>query len=1071
VYQHEIFERSERSLKWDPLRAQGGKRPCARTFAPARKTNGSVRRRHALGFGGAPELSNTVSDSPLWRGPSSGIVDLLLPFETMAALLHRSLRGGTARAGAAAHASGWHDVAVGRNDRERAFDAFLLAAGMNQIVEDYLHRDVFSLGKVASRVEEIGGPLIGALAARSALLTRAVGISLRKLRPSHRRVRRMQAELASFVSLLAKEVACQSPQSSGATEAGELLTAADNVLERVARWPRPLRESVVRLAQCFRSFDQRPEDCRRLARLLAARFPDRQTPILVVGLRTSGSYLAPLQSAMLELDGYSNVAFMTLRPGHELLAREVERVTDTARAGGLVCVVDDPPRTGLQLAAATETLLSLGVPPQSLVLLVQLFGPPASLPAPLRKYQSIVLPWERWSIRESLSEKAVLETLRGLLPGRTLLRATGARWREIVVGAIDEVKNLPAPTRGGLPGRGHVGAVFRARLVDQRSGERVDHDVYVQGVGLGYLGRHTLAVASRVHTFLPQIYGLEGGLLYRAWLPDEWRLGASWPAGEAAVADRVASYVIARRETLAVPDDTSRRLRGRGPVWELVGEMLSDVFGRGKALSRPLTRRSARRLVRPTRASVVDGSMALSHWFAPPAQTDLDSMQKVDFAERAYSNEDMYCYDAVFDLACAAADYAATHPTENAALEFGDRLRELYESRTGETIENERWLLYQLLYHHWIGRRHYLAAVTRRDGEDQRGPADEVAKRPLQNGAANTPFSRLLAGRRAMALAHQRYFGDLFFADLTHLGAGPICAIDVDWVLESRWLGFPAISPTGALALRALLRHGCRPLIATGRSLGEVRARCSAYRLPGGVAEYGAVVYVHGSNRARSLLTGADNDELEALRRLLLEIRGVRLDPFHEHGIRAYRVDTQGRVSGLDETTIRCVLERHGGPEPIRAIAAPSQTDFVLAHIDKGRGLRALIEELDGDINEHGTTKLAFAIGDSASDLPMLALADRAFAPANADLQLRELDADDAYAIELVRRPAQAGLLLAVSAFLGHRPERCDVCAPPRPSSLETRMVLAALGALDGGRRARLRQALRLSALAMDPKA
>jgi len=322
-----------------------------------------------------------------------------------------------------------------------------------------------------------------------------------------------------------------------------------------------------------------------------------------------------------------------------------------------------------------------------------------------------------------------------------------------------------------------------------------------------------------------------------------------------------------------------------------------------------------------------------------------------------------------------------------------------------------------------------------------------------------------------MALAHQRYFGDLFFGDVTHLGSGPVCAIDLDWVLESRWLGFPAISPAGALALRALLRHGCRPLIATGRSLGEVRARCIAYRLPGGVAEYGAVVYAHGSNRARSLLTGAEHDELEALRRLLLEIRGVRLDPFHEHGIRAYRVDTEGRASGLDETTIQCVLERHGGPEAIRPIAAPSQTDFVLAHIDKGRGLRALIEELVGDTNAHGGPDAAFAIGDSVADLPMLALADRAFAPANADLQLRELDAAGAHAIEFVRRPAQAGLLLAVSAFLGHRPGRCDVCAPPQPTSLETRMILAALGALDGGRRTKLKQALRLSALAMDPRA
>ncbi len=995
-------------------------------------------------------------------GGFSDVVDLLLAFGEMAALLVTSLGSGTSRTPEAPRADGSHEVLVPLGRKEQVLDAFLLAAGMNQVLEDYLHRDIYSLGKVAARVEELARWRVGSVAARSARLARAAGIWVRRWSVRQQRLIRWQADLASFVWLLARAVAGQPSQLLGGTGMGELLEVAEDVLKPVARCPESLRKSVVRLAQCFRSFDQRPEDCGWFARSLATRFPDRRRPILVVGLRTSGSYLAPLQSAFLELEGFSNVTFLTLRPGHDLLSHEVERITATVRAGGLVCVVDDPPRTGLQLAEAAEQLLGVGVSPKSLVLLVQLFGPSASLPSRLGKYQSIVLPWEHWSIRERLSEHAVRETLARLLCGRPIACSGGTRWREVVVAAIEEVKNVPVPATGGSPARGHVSAVFRTRLVDERSGEQVEHDVYVRGVGLGYLGRHALAVASRLPAFLPQIYGLDDGLLYRAWLPAPWRLTASWPPEEAGIADRITSYVIARREALAVTDDTSRRLRGRGPVWELVADMLSDVFGGAKDLARPLTRRSALRLVRPpVRPSVVDGSMALSHWFAPPAQRIVELMQKVDFDERAYSNEDMYCYDAVFDLACAAADYAASYPAEAAALEFGDRLRKQYESRTGETIIDERWLLYQLLYHHRIGRRHYLAAVKRREGEDEHQPTA---------GPGDDPFSRFLAGRQAMALAHQRYFGDLFFADLTQPQSGPLCAIDVDWVLESRWLGFPAISPAGAVALRALSCHGYRPLIATGRSLAEVRARCIAYRIPGGIAEYGAIVYAHASGHVRSLLTSDDRDELAGLRAILLEIPGVRLDPLYEHGIRAYRLDTDGRASGLDETTIRLALERTSDPERFRPITAPSQTDFTVAHIDKGVGLRVLAEELDGATSCRDAMDLAFAIGDSVQDLPICALAGRAFAPSNADPKLRELSASGSQKIEFVRRPAQAGLLLAVSAFLGHRPEACEVCAPPRPSLVDTRMLLTVLGALDGGRREKAKQALLLSALTSDPR-
>src|SRR2546430_11780001 len=111
----------------------------------------------------------------------------------------------------------------------------------------------------------------------------------------------------------------------------------------------------------------------------------------------------------------------------------------------------------------------------------------------------------------------------------------------------------------------------------------------------------------------------------------------------------------------------------------------------------------------------------------------------------------------------------------------------------------------------------------------------------------------------------QRYYAETFFSDLAADAEppGPMCAIDVDWVLETPVLGFPSITPAGAGALRALRRHGYRVVLASGRSLDEVRERCRAYRLAGGVAEYGADAYDHRPGRVHELLPQEDRRRLD----------------------------------------------------------------------------------------------------------------------------------------------------------------------------------------------------------------
>ncbi len=936
------------------------------------------------------------------------MLNLLLNFGGMGSLLLAQLRAHAATSDNAGTPDG------------SLLDAFLFAAGLNQILEDHLHRDICSLDRAARHLPSLAGVHAGRFAAAGAIGVQGAGSELRSRLPREQALIAWQSELSVFVRGLADAVAGELTDTPAPPRARALAEAAEALMEPVPTFPPALRGSVVRLAHCFRSFDQRPEDCQRMVNLLVSRFPDRAR-VRVVGLRTSGSYLAPLCAAFLTLRGYEDVEVTTLRPGQRWLRHEVASVARSVREDRLVCLVDDPPRSGTQLAQAAEAFVRAGVAWRSLVLLIPLFGPAASLPPVLGHYQTVVLPWSDWSIHEHLAPTAVQETLSRALVGRRIRRSPGAaNGADLIVRAVRDVRVIGPSAITTPPERGHVSARFGASLVDGTSGEHVDHEVHVKGVGLGYLGAHSLAVARPLSSYLPAVYAVENGLLHRAWLPDEWRITGRADLDTPRTTRGIAAYVAGRRRALAVREDVSERLVGRGAVWDLVADMLSDAFGRAKYAVRPLASRAARRLVRPSEPSIVDGNMSLAHWFAAPGQAAPSAVLKTGFDARAFSNEDSYCYDAVFDLASVAAD--AGMWADGSRDAFGERLRLEFERLAGEHVKDERWLLYQLLYHHRIGHR--------------------LDRRLLR--------ARLMR-EAAMAHAYRRYIAKRYFADLTPPSNGPLCAIDVDWVLETRWLSFPAISPAGALALRALARHGFRPVIATGRSLADVQARCADYRLAGGVAEYGAAAYDHRSDRAWSVLSAADEADLESLRAILEREPDVSLDPGYRHSIRAYGVDADGRASRLAPEVVTSALTRTGVPTRFNVIATESQTDFTLAHIDKGIGLRALASELADRSDAPAEPILALAVGDSSNDLPMLRLAGRAFAPSNADPALRQSAQDGSAHVEVVGRPCQAGLLLAVSSFLGHAPRRCPVCAPSAPVDREARVLLSILGALDGG--------------------
>jgi len=363
----------------------------------------------------------------------------------------------------------------------------------------------------------------------------------------------------------------------------------------------------------------------------------------------------------------------------------------------------------------------------------------------------------------------------------------------------------------------------------------------------------------------------------------------------------------------------------------------------------------------------------------------------VHFHQQSFSNLEMTCYDSVFDLAGAALDCRDD--------EFERTLRRSYTARTGEVVDDERWLLYRLALLWRLGRTGEIAPSV-------------TAVRSA--AAVHSYLSAVVPAPRSAVRP-----------------AGPLCAVDLDGVLETSPLGYPCTTPLGAVCLRALTAHGYRPVPVTGRCLDDVIDLCRRFGLAGGVAEYGTVVYDATGDRWTDLRSAAAVAAVDRARAFLHEFGGVEIDERYRFAVRAR--SAHGPLPA--DLTAGVTAATDGA---VRAVRGQSQTDFVPREIGKASGLRRLTASLE--------TRVALAVGDSDEDLSMLALAEVRRAPRNASDSVRRSG------VAISRYAYQAGLADACTDLLGHRPGACRVCAPARIPA-RTVVLCRVLGLRENGLR------------------
>lgn len=871
-----------------------------------------------------------------------------------------------------------HRGLLGAAERGNPLDAFLYAAGLVQVCEDHLAGTPWLLSRAAAQLDgtRAGAVLVRAL--NGAVTTAGLAPATRRLRDWLPVPRQLTDVLADAVTARPADA---DTDRSGIPEPGVAL------LERLGpRVPPPLtdllRHSVLRPPSCFRSFDQHPRDIVELVRRFADTHPDRNRRLLVIGVRTSGSYMAPLAGAALRAQGYSNVTVRTTRPAGGVVRADAAALRRAGRDGTLALLIDDPPITGGSLVGVTRALLRAGFSADRVVVLVAAFAD-RPVPAFLPGQPHIVLPPRSWHIRDLLRAAHLRRTLAALLPDQDVL---------------DLEADEP-----GLPSRWSRLQVPLTARVRSGAGDRDVHLV-AQGAGTGYFGRHTLAVAEALDGLVPRVHGFHDGVLLRERRPGETGLLPELAATRQVPAGDVVRYVVQRRARVPLAADRSPLLRGCQPVWEIAARVFAGRCGRlGPPLRPLLVDPLLRDLLRTSSASLVDGQMTDGRWSPGPG-----GWTKADFNEGYFSHLDLAAYDAAYDLAGAA----------QARTDHEDGLLAAYEHLTGSRIPAARWCVYGAA-HGWN------------------------TERLVHSGAF--PGLEEADARRARARAVQEYLAGLYLGDIPaaatvpsdEAAAGGWCALDVDGVLEADLSGAPASSPAGMLALRGLRAHGYDVLAATGRPVPELLDRCRAYGLRGGVAEYGALAYDAGRDRCVPVVTSPDRT---GLKRLLSELPSVSLDPQYQCCVRVSRGWGAGRRA-LDAETVRHVACR---PEAAGfvVVQGETQTDFVPADADKATGLAVLLDMLGAPEG----ARPVLAVGDSATDIPLLRWARHGFAPGNAAPEVR------AAGVTVLRRPYQAGLADAVARLLGHPPGRCPVCRAPRLSPADA--ALAALLAVPEAGRA-----------------
>jgi hydroxymethylpyrimidine pyrophosphatase-like HAD family hydrolase len=857
-------------------------------------------------------------------------------------------------------------------------NVFLLACALADTTDDYLAGTCYDFSRAAAVVPGI----------------RPIASAVQGLAETRRRLRaRRLAWLYRWRDLWDAAVAAFLQQSlvGRRSDPVALSRALGRLSELTARdLPPALLSRRVRIPSAFRTQDLTHHDILELTDRFASAFPDRERALMVVGLRTAGSYFAPLVRASLASHGFRNVEAVTLRPKEGFTPWERSVLSRGAARHALALVVDEPADTGDTLARVVDVLRNASVPPGCIVALLPIH--------PTRRdwrsgYES--LPVADVHVRTLAPEDSFkhgrLENEAVELHLQSYFRARGYSQAAVAPGSAAERFNRHLQDLSEEKFHSRLKRVYEVRL--QRSDGRAESRyVLAKSVGWGWLGYHAFLAAEALSDFVPPLLGLRDGILYTEWLPQADP--PALPRDREQLAIRAASYVAARVRSLRLPADPAPELdshRQRGA--EMLAGALSGAYGwkpvaalRRTGICRELTRRAC-----PV-PTLIDGKMRLQEWIRRSA-----SFVKTDFEHHGMGKTELNVTDPAYDLAEAILHLGLSLSQE-------EELLRRYRDASGDGEVGERLFPHKLL----AGT----AAINAAFG-NLRDP--RLRSRHHEFNQQYIDASEFLTTQTV------RFCGQLCRRPRSPAEGSPLVVLDIDGVLDKQVFGFPSTTAAGIEALSLLHAHGLAVALNSARTLNDLQEYSRAYGCSGGVAEYGSVVWDAATGRTQVLVPAESRGQMDRLARALRRIPGVFLNERYQHSLRGYSYD-RNRTVPLPSGLVQGLIADHD-LNRLRVHQTYVDTTVLAAEVDKGKGLLALLALAGMEGAE------TVAIGDSEPDLPMFRVASRSFAPRHISARTVALR----LGCRITGRSYQPGLLSAVRAIVhpqGGRCERCEGCRP-----------------------------------------
>ena len=856
-------------------------------------------------------------------------------------------------------------------------NVYLLSCAIADTVDDYLLGERFDFSPVA--VVPGIGPFLRAAQLPLKALQRGREWRLRGVH------RWRQAWGAGVLDFLKVFVAPGDPDTDALRLASTRLTSLLGT-----DLPVSLQRRRARIVAAFRNQDLTHFDILTLGRRFTAAFPDRGQPVLAIGLRTAGSYFAPLLCAALAVEGYQHAESVTIRPikgvSDVSLGRwERETLARSAKKGALAVIVDEPLNTGGTLAKSVDLLRRIGFPAGRVVALLPVHPTRREWAAGQEflsrsGIRAIFLEPEDYYKYQLLEPQAV-EALVAEYFGRR-----GWSSVRVLASPTAERMNLALQERSDEKFHTRLKRVYEVHLADAHGGAAARY-VLAKSVGWGWLGYHALIAGQRLAPFVPPVLGLRDGILFTEWLPQD---GPDSDRDRGRWMEVAASYLAARVRYLNLPEDPSRDVarvnQHRG--LDQLASVLARAYG-GKAVAFLKRARLRHELVSQTcpLPTLTDAKMRPQEWIAGPR-----SPLKTDFEHHGQGKNELNVTDPAYDLAEAILYLGLSETAEG-------RFVNRYIRESGDAGVNDRLFLNKLL----AGTVAMDAALT------------NLADGRLAHRAQE--FNRLYIDAWNFLTVHTaRVCGGLCGRPAALRWHSPLVVLDIDGVLDKQIFGFPSTSAAGLRALSLLHAHDVAVAVDTARTLGEVKEYCRAYGFVGGVAEYGAVAWDAVDGREQVLVSSESLRQLEMVTNALRQLPGVFLNEDYQYSIRAYTYE-RGATVPLPTFLIRDLMARLGA-DRLGFHQTYLDTAVLAKDVDKGRGLLALLELVGQRDSE------TIAVGDSEPDLAMFRVANRSFAPSHISCQ----SVARLLGCRIADRPYQGGLLSSVYAMLHPDGRRCDRC-------------------------------------------